>query len=254
MLLSSATKEFVFGVQPVVECLKSEQDVERVLIQKNLTGDQIKGVMMLATKMGVPVQKVPVEKLNRVTRKIHQGVICYISAVQYASLDNVLQTAYERGEAPLILVLDQITDVRNFGAIARTAECAGVHGIVIPDKGGAQIGADAMKTSSGALNHIPICRTPRLTETVKFLKESGLQVVGCTEKAEDSLYDASFVEPLAIVMGSEESGISPDIRRLCSAEVKIPLHGKVGSMNVSVATAVVTYEALRQRIKENASK
>ena len=170
-----------------------------------------------------------------------------MSSINYSSLDNVLDSAYSKGEMPLILVLDQVTDVRNFGAIARTAECAGVHGIVIPSKGSAQINSDAMKTSAGALNYIPVCRVEYLDKTLDFLKESGLQLVGCTEKADKNLYSFDFTTPVAIIMGSEEKGISSSYITKCDDKVLIPMVGQVGSLNVSVSAALVVYEAIRQR-------
>jgi 23S rRNA (guanosine2251-2'-O)-methyltransferase len=228
-----------------METLRSGKEIERLLIQRELGMNEIQ---KLAQELDVPVQRVPLEKLNRVTRKNHQGVICFMSPIRYMPLHNVLTQVYEEGKTPLLLLLDRITDVRNFGAITRSAECSGVQAVVVPQKGGAQINADAMKTSSGALNYLPVCREANLWEAVRYLSESGLQVVACTEKATDSIYDVDFTAPTVIIMGSEEDGISADLLRVCNKRVRIPLQGQVESLNVSAATSVILYEAVRQRL------
>lgn len=239
--------DMVFGIQSVTETIRSGKEIERLLIQRELGMNEIQ---KLATDLGIPYQKVPVEKLNRLTRKNHQGVICFVSPIRYAPLDNVMPQIYEDGQTPFLLMLDRVTDVRNFGAIARTAECAGIQAIVVPAKGGAQINADAMKTSSGALNYIAVCRENSLKEATTFLTDSGLQVVACTEKATDSIYDVDFTHPTVIIMGSEEDGISPELMNMVDRQVKIPLVGKVDSLNVSAAAAVILYEAVRQKEAE----
>ncbi|WP_461112134.1 23S rRNA (guanosine(2251)-2'-O)-methyltransferase RlmB [Spirosoma jeollabukense] len=238
--------EMVFGIQSVIETLKSDQQIDKLYMERELSNPDIQN---LAFQNRVTIQRVPVGKLDRLTRKNHQGVVCLVAQVQYVKLSNVIADVFERGEAPFFLLLDRITDVRNFGAIARTAECTGVQCIVIPGRGAAAINSDAMKTSSGALNHISVCREAELTETVKYLQESGITVVACTEKSSRDLYERStnLTGPLAIIMGSEEDGISPELLRMVDTHVKIPLLGAVGSLNVSVATGVVLYEAVRQR-------
>lgn len=246
-LTTLETTDFIFGTQPVLEALKAGKEVEKILLQRDVKANVVFDIVQLAKELKIPISHVPDEKMNRVTRKNHQGVIAFISSINYSSLDNVLDSAYRKGQSPLILVLDQVTDVRNFGAIARTAECAGVHGIVIPSKGSAQINSDAMKTSAGALNYIPVCRVEYLDKTLTFLKESGLQLVGCTEKADKKLYDFDFTTPVAIIMGSEEKGISSAYLTKCDDKVLIPMVGQVGSLNVSVSAALVVYEAIRQR-------
>ncbi|MHA8063412.1 23S rRNA (guanosine(2251)-2'-O)-methyltransferase RlmB [Aquirufa aurantiipilula] len=238
-------KEFVFGIQSVLETLRAGKEIDRLLVQRELGCIEI---LELAKEKGIQVQKVPIEKLNRITRKNHQGAIAFVSAIHYAKIDNVIADTFEKGQTPLILILDRITDVRNFGAIARTAECAGVHAIVIPSRGAAQINADAMKTSSGALNFLPVCREENLISTIEFLQNSGLKVVACTEKTKDSVYAKDFTEPTAIVLGSEEDGISDEIIRKADELAAIPQSGQVGSLNVSVAAGVIIYEALRQRL------
>ena len=241
--------EMVFGIQSVIETLRSDQQIDKLYMERDLSNPDIQN---LAFQNRVTIQRVPTEKLDRLTRKNHQGVVCLVAQVQYVKLSNVIADVFERGEQPFFLVLDRITDVRNFGAIARTAECTGIQCIVIPGRGAAAINSDAMKTSSGALNHISVCREPDLTETIKYLKESGIAVVACTEKSNRDLYEraTNLTGPLAIVMGSEEDGISPELLRMVDTHVKIPLLGVVGSLNVSVATGVVLYEAVRQRSLE----
>jgi 23S rRNA (guanosine2251-2'-O)-methyltransferase len=241
-----AQGDLIFGAQSVLETLRSGKEIERLFIQREFGLSEIE---KLAKELGVPFQRVPVEKLNRITRKNHQGVICFVSQIQYMPLHNVLSQVFEEGKTPLFVLLDRVTDVRNFGAIARTAECAGVQAIIVPMKGGAQINADAMKTSSGALNFLPVCREPNLYETLVYLRNSGLQIVACTEKTEQSLYEVDFTVPTVIIMGSEEDGISKEFIQLADRGAKIPLNGKVESLNVSAAGSIVLYEAVRQRLK-----
>jgi 23S rRNA (guanosine2251-2'-O)-methyltransferase len=237
--------EMVFGTQSVLETLRSGKEIERLFVQRETGFAEIEKI---AKEMGIPFQRVPAEKLNRITRKNHQGVIAFVSPIRYVPLHNVLTQVYEDGKTPLFLLLDRVTDVRNFGAIARTAECAGVQAIIVPLKGGAQINADAMKTSSGALNFLPICREPNLYETLMYLRNSGLQIIACTEKTDKSVYDIDFSIPTVIIMGSEEDGISPEFIQLADSGAKIPLSGQVESLNVSVASSIIMYEAVRQRV------
>ncbi|MDJ1470532.1 23S rRNA (guanosine(2251)-2'-O)-methyltransferase RlmB [Cytophagaceae bacterium DM2B3-1] len=244
------SKDLVFGIRAVIETIRAGKEIDKLLIQRDLsTAGNLAELLQAAHEFNVPISRVPKERLDRVTRKNHQGVIAFVSAVNYAKLHNVISDVYERGLVPLILILDRVTDVRNFGAIARTAECAGAHAIVIPAKGAAQINADAVKTSSGALNFIPVCREESLVRTVSFLQESGLQVIGCTEKAEKLLYESDLTVPTAIIMGSEEDGITNELIRKVDALVKIPEAGQISSLNVSVAAGVMIYEAIRQRLR-----
>lgn len=238
----------VFGIRAVIETIRAGKEIDKLMVQRELgTAGTLAELLQAAHEHRVPVQRVPKERLDRVTRKNHQGVVAFVSAVNYVQLHNVISDAYEQGQTPLILILDRITDVRNFGAIARTAECAGVHALVIPAKGAAQINADAVKTSSGALNFIPVCREENLARTITFLQESGLRVVACTEKADQTLYETDLSVPTAIVMGSEEDGVSNDIIRRADEMVRIPQAGRIESLNVSVAAGVIIYEAVRQR-------
>lgn len=238
---------FIFGIRAVIETIESGKDLEKIFIQKGLKGDLIKELSTLAHKFTIPVSTVPIEKINKFTRKNHQGVVAFVSPVQYHSLDQVIPSLYEQGVVPLILVLDRITDVRNFGAIARSAECMGAHTIVIPTRNGAQINADAVKTSAGALNFIPVCRERSLNEAITFLQGSGLKVVACSEKGAMSIDSVDLTGPLAIVMGNEEEGVSTDLIAKSDEVAKIPMTGKIASLNVSAAASMLLYEVGRQR-------
>lgn len=240
-------KDFIFGTRAVMEAIHAGKEIDKVLVQKELNNDLIKELLKLCKADSVPVVRVPDAKLNRVTRKNHQGVVAYISSIEYASLDNVIENCFAAGKSPLILVLDRITDVRNFGAIARSAECAGVDAIVIPSKGSAQINSDAVKTSAGALNFLPVARVKNLFYTCRDLQKSGLTLVAITEKTQKSMYEADFSAPVAMIMGSEEDGISNELMGIVDEKVNIPMLGKIESLNVSVSAGVAIYEAMRQR-------
>ncbi len=237
--------DFVFGINSVVETLKGEKEIDKILLLKDMK--HVEEIETLARNRGIPVQKVPQERLNRVTMKNHQGAVAFVSSVNFAQLSNVVTSVFESGETPLVLILDRITDVRNFGAICRSAECSGVHAVVLPARGAAQINGDAMKTSSGALNFIPVCRETDLMNTVKYLKNSGFQVVSCTEKGDDVIYEIDYTLPTAIIMGSEEDGITDSLIEESDYKAQIPLKGRVESLNVSVAAGVILFEAVRQR-------
>jgi 23S rRNA (guanosine2251-2'-O)-methyltransferase len=240
-------EDFVFGTRAIIEAIKKGKTIEKILIKKGLNNELFHELQTLIKENNIVTQSVPVEKINRVTRKNHQGVLAFISPVVFDNIENVLPGIYEMGEAPLLLVLDQITDVRNFGAIVRSAECAGVHAIIIPEKGMARIGADAVKTSAGALHHLPICKVQNLYKTIRFLIDSGIQIVAATEKGDKLYTEADFTCPIAIVMGSEDIGISEQILNLAHKQLKIPILGKIESLNVSVSAALMVYEAVRQR-------
>jgi 23S rRNA (guanosine2251-2'-O)-methyltransferase len=241
------SNQMVFGIRAVVEAIRSGKEIEALFIQRGISGGLIQELKELMNEYQITAQQVPVEKLNRITQKNHQGVIAVISPIVYQKIENIIPDVFEKGETPLILVLDSITDVRNMGAIARTAECAGVHAIVIPAKGSAQINPDAIKTSAGALYKIPVCRHDNFMQTVRFLQESGLQLVCCTEKTQDNIYKPDYTAPTAIIMGSEEDGIRNEIIRISDHLAKIPMFGEIESLNVSVSTGVILYEAVRQR-------
>ena len=248
MIQNKNDGQLIFGTRAVLEAIHAGKEIDRIFIQKDGQTDILKELISEAAKRKVPYLKVPAEKLNRITRKAHQGVIAYLSAIHYASIDNVINGTFEKGKDPLVIILDRVTDVRNFGAIARTAECAGADCIVIPDRGSALINSDAMKTSAGALNHIPVCREKNLMGAINFLKNSGLKVVAATEKTDTEMYDIELKGPLALVFGSEEDGISEEILSVVNERLKIPLFGKIESLNVSVSVAVVLYEAVRKRV------
>ncbi len=239
--------EFIFGTRAVIEAINRGKNIEKVLIKKGLSNDLFQQLISLIKQNAIAFQYVPLEKINRVTRKNHQGVIAFISPIEYSNIEMLLPVLFESGKDPFLLILDQITDVRNFGAIARSAECAGVDAIIIPEKGMAKINADAVKTSAGALHHIPVCKTKNLAKTVQFLAESGIRIIAATEKADRMYTEANLNSPLGIVMGSEDTGISSAILDLTHEQLKIPVFGKIESLNVSVSAALMIYEAVRQR-------
>jgi 23S rRNA (guanosine2251-2'-O)-methyltransferase len=240
--------QMIFGIRAVIEAIKSGQDIESLFLQRGLIGGLISELKTLLREYDIPSQQVPIEKLNRITQKNHQGVIAFISPISYQKIENIIPTIFEKGETPLIMILDGITDVRNFGAIARTAECCGVHAIVVPKKGAAQVNPDAVKTSAGALYKIPVCRHDSLLQVLRFLKDSGLQIVSCTEKTDDLIYKPDFTAPTAIIMGAEDEGITFDLIRNSDYLTKIPMAGGIASLNVSVSAGVILYEAVRQRL------
>ncbi len=242
------SNQMIFGIRAVMEAIRSGKEIEALYMQRGLGGELFHELKSTLNEYQITAQQVPFEKLNRITVKNHQGIIAVISEITYQKIEDIIPQVYERGEVPLILVLDSITDVRNMGAIARTAECAGVQAIVVPAKGSAQINADAIKTSAGALYQVPVCRHQNLLQTVQFLQASGLQLVCCTEKTSEDIYKPDYTTPTAIIMGSEEDGIGNELIRMADHLAKIPMFGKIESLNVSVSTGVILYEAIRQRI------
>ena len=245
---SNADKnQMVFGIRAVMEAIDAGKEIETLYIQRNLSGDLMGELMKLAHAHHVNIQKVPAEKLNRITRKNHQGAIAFVSPITFHNLGEVITQTFEKGEDPFFIMLDGITDVRNFGAIARSAYCAGCHGIIVPTKGAARINSDAIKTSAGALHHLPVIREANVLNTVKFLKQSGITVVGSTEKASENIYSTKLTGPLTIVMGSEDAGLSDDILQSVDYLTKIPMPGQLDSLNVSVAAGIMLFESVRQR-------
>lgn len=242
------TNDYIFGIRAVMEAIEAGKEIDRVLMSKELTGDLAQELMTMMRQRGVVCKKVPVEKINRITRKNHQGVVAMLSAITYYKLENLVPELYEQGRLPFLVVLDGITDVRNFGAIARTCECAGVDAIVIPERDSVSVGADAVKTSAGALLHIPVCRERNTFTAVRYLRDAGYQLVAATEKAAINYTQGDYTTPVAIVMGSEDTGISPEVLRQCDTLVGIPQFGKIGSLNVSVAAGIMMYEVVRQRL------
>lgn len=239
--------KYIFGIRAVIEAIEAGKEIDKILVKKDLASDLADELLRVARENKVVVQKVPVEKINRVTRKNHQGVLAFLSAVTYYRLEHLVPQLYEGGRVPFMVLLDGLTDVRNFGAIARTCDCAGVDAIVIPERGSVSVGADAVKTSAGALHYLPVCREHSLVWAVKFLKDSGYKVYGASEKATQSYLAPDYTSPVAIVLGSEEKGISDEILRLCDGLVAIPEYGHINSLNVSVAAGIMVYEVVRQR-------
>lgn len=244
------TSDFIFGIRAIIEAIKAEKDIDKLLIQLDLGKSDLMGELLkIAKERRILIQRVPIYKLNKITQKNHQGAIAYLAAVNYVSFEDILQGVFEQGKTPLFLLLDSITDVRNLGAIARTAECVGVNCLIIPEKNSAQINSDAIKTSAGALHYLAVSRVKSLLQAVKYLQNAGLQVVACTEKTNKLLYSCDLSLPTAIVMGAEDTGISNEIIRQADVLAKIPMFGEIGSLNVSVSAGVVLYEAVRQREK-----
>ena len=243
--------DYIYGLRAIIEAIDAGKEVDKIFIKKDLSGDLASELFDRVKQMRIPVQRVPIERLNRITRKNHQGAIAMLSAVTYHRLDHLVPQLYEEGLLPFIVVLDGITDVRNFGAIARTCECAGVDAIVIPEHGSVSVGGDAVKTSAGALHHIPVCRERSVRGAVKFLRDNGYKVVAASEKADINYTQADYTGPVAIVMGAEDTGIDPEVIKQCDTFVSIPMFGKIGSLNVSVAAGVMMYEVVRQRLQAN---
>ena len=242
--------EMIFGIRSVIEAVQADKDVDKILVKRDLQGDLAKELFALLKDRRIPVQRVPMERLDRLTRKNHQGVIAFMSAITYQRLEDIIPFVYEQGKSPFIVLLDGVTDVRNFGAIARTCECAGVDAIVIPEKGSVTVNADAIKTSAGALHILPVCKEKSINQAIRFLRQSGVKVVAATEKATLNYTASPYDGPVAIVMGAEDSGVSSENLRICDEMVKIPQFGTIGSLNVSVAASVMIYEVVRQRMNE----
>lgn len=239
--------DYIFGLRPVLEAFEAGESIDKILLKRDFTGDLAREVLAKAKEYDVPVQRVPGEKLDRITRRNHQGVIAIVCPVRYHNLENLITGLYEEGKTPLGIMLDGVTDARNFGAIARSAECAGADFIIIPEKGSASVTSDSVRSSAGALFHIPVCREKDLSRTIILLQDNGIKVVGASEKSHDNYTDIDYKVPVVIVMGAEDTGLSPEVLRKCDHLGSIPILGKVGSLNVSVACGVMLYEAVRQR-------
>lgn len=237
----------IYGIRAVIEAVNAGKTIDRVFLQKGLQGTLYKELLATLQGAQIATQYVPIEKLNRMSKKNHQGVIASLSPVEYQDFEELVIGVTESGKVPLFLVLDHLQDVRNFGAIVRTAECTGVSGIIIPKRGSVSVTADAVKTSAGAVFRVPICKVDNLIDAVYYLQGSGIRVVAATEKTNNLLYSEDFSTPLAIVMGAEDVGISGGVLKVVDSRVKLPMAGEIGSLNVSVACAVFLYEAVRQR-------
>ncbi|WP_305295148.1 23S rRNA (guanosine(2251)-2'-O)-methyltransferase RlmB [Paramuribaculum intestinale] len=243
--------DYIFGLRAVMEAIEAGRDIDRVYIKKDLDGDLARQLTDMIRANGIVSRRVPVERINKITRKNHQGVVAILSAVTYHSIDNLVPQLYEDGVTPFLMVLDGITDVRNFGAIARTCECAAVDAVVIPAHDSVSVTADAVKTSAGALSYLPVCRVNSTLSAVRYLKASGVRVVAVSEKADINYTMVDYSGPVALVMGAEDRGISPEVLRECDTFVSIPMFGHIGSLNVSVAAGVLAYEVVRQRLSSN---
>ena len=244
--MTHTPQQMIFGMRPVLEAIDAGREISKVLLRSGLESDRYRELTLALRKHEIPSQMVPVEKLNRVTRKNHQGVIAFVSPIEYLRLESLIPTLFEQGENPFIVVCEGVTDTRNIGAIARTAECAGAHALLLPAKGSAMLSADAVKTSAGALNHIAVCRTNNLKSSLVFLKNSGLKIIAATEKANSVYYHTDLTGPAVLLLGAEDTGLPAEYLRLADIVIKIPVKGKVSSLNVSVAAAVLMYEIVKQ--------
>ncbi len=237
----------IFGLRPVIEAIKAGKRIDRLLVRQGLQGALYHELMTEVKKHDIVYQVVPLERIELVTRKNHQGVLAWLSVIEYQHIANLLPMIFEKGEDPLIIALDGVSDVRNFGAIVRTAECLGAHAIVIPEKGSARITADAVKTSAGALHTFPVCRERSIVRSTEFLKESGLKVICGAEKSGDTASGTDLTGPVVLILGSEDKGISRELTALADHTIRIPMKGTLSSLNVSVAAGILLYEIIRQR-------
>jgi 23S rRNA (guanosine2251-2'-O)-methyltransferase len=240
----------IFGIRAIQEAMQAGKEIDKIFIQKEAQGDLMRALMKTIKENNLSFQYVPIEKLNRMTSKNHQGAVATIAPISFVNLENLVLDTFEKGVTPLFLMLDQLSDARNFGAIIRTAECCGVHGIIIPKHGAAPVNGDTIKTSAGAVFNVPICKVEHMKDAVMYLQGSGIKTVAATEKTEHLLYDVSLKEPLAIIMGNEEKGIHPSLLKMVDEKAKLPLFGTISSLNVSVACGAFLYETLRQRISD----
>lgn len=242
--------QYIYGVHAVLEAIDAGKDIDKILLNKTLNDETAKEISERARQLRVPVQRVPVQKIDRITRRNHQGVLAMMAAVTYYRVEDLVPQLFDEGVNPFVVVLDGVTDVRNFGAVARTCECAGVNAIVIPERESVSVNADAVKTSAGALNYLPVCRERNLVNAVKLLRDSGFKIVGTSDKQHLPYTKADYTGPVAIVLGAEDKGISPEIMKLCDTQVLIPEFGNINSLNVSVAGGIMIYEVVRQRLND----
>lgn len=245
--MNKKEQNYIFGIRAIIEAIEARKTIDKLFIQKGLHNELFTELWKLVRLKRINYKHVPVEKINRITRKNHQGVLAFISPIDFHNIEDIIPSLYEKAINPLILVLDRITDIRNFGAITRTAECSGVDCILIPEQHAAAINADAIKTSAGALHRIKVCRTWNMKLTLQFMKDSGIQLVACTEKTQKNIYIPNYTNPTAIILGSEENGISSELLKISDVKTKIPINGNIASLNVSVAAGIILYECIRQR-------
>lgn len=246
--------DYIFGIRAVIEAIESGKNIDKILIRKDLSGELSKELWNKIKQYGILTQRVPQQRLNRITMKNHQGVIASLSPVEYFKLEHLVPLFYEEGRVPFVVVLDGVTDTRNFGAIGRTADCAGVDAIIIPERNSASVTPDAVKTSAGGLFYVPVCRERDVVSAVRFLKDNGYKIVGSTEKGARNYTKVNYDVPVAIVMGAEDTGISEEVLRICDELAAVPMLGNIGSLNVSVAAGVMMYEVVRQRLSAGFEK
>jgi 23S rRNA (guanosine2251-2'-O)-methyltransferase len=237
----------IFGIRAIIEAVNAKKEIDKVFIQKESQGELMSELLKTLKKNNINFSYVPVEKLNKLTQNNHQGAVASIAPISFVSLENLVETVLESGKTPLFLILDQLSDARNFGAIIRTAECTGVDGIIIQKQGSAPVNGDTVKTSAGAVFNVPICKVDHIKDAVFYLQGSGIKTVAATEKTENMIYDISLNEPVAIIMGSEDKGVNPSVLKIVDEKAKLPMFGTISSLNVSVACGAFLYETVRQR-------
>nr|WP_317632588.1 23S rRNA (guanosine(2251)-2'-O)-methyltransferase RlmB [uncultured Flavobacterium sp.] len=238
----------IFGIRAIIEAINAGKNIDKVFIQKEAKGDLMQELFKTMKAKNINFSYVPVEKLNKLTRNNHQGAVASISPIEFYSMEQLVQKVQESGKTPLFLILDQLSDARNFGAIIRTAECTGVNGIIIQKQGAAPVNGDTVKTSAGAVFNVPICKVDHIKDAVFFLQASDIKTVAATEKTENNIYDIDFKAPIAIIMGSEDKGVNPSVLKIVDHKAKLPMFGTISSLNVSVACGAFLYEAVRQRL------
>ncbi|MCL9805191.1 23S rRNA (guanosine(2251)-2'-O)-methyltransferase RlmB [Flavobacterium amniphilum] len=238
----------IFGIRAIIEAINAKKEIDKVFIQKEAQGDLMQELMKTMKKNNINFSYVPVEKLNKLTHNNHQGAVATIAPISFHSLENLVESLLEKEKKPLLLILDQLSDARNFGAIIRTAECTGVDGIIIQKQGSAPVNGDTVKTSAGAVFNVPICKVDHIKDAVFYLQGSGIKTVAATEKTDNNIYDINFNEPVAIIMGSEDRGVNPSVLKIVDEKAKLPMFGTIESLNVSVACGAFLYETLRQRM------
>lgn len=240
-------EHLIFGIRAISEAISAKKEIDKVFIQKDISGELMKDLMKIMKRNNINFTYVPVEKLNRLTPNNHQGAVATISPIGFMEIELLVDSVVESGKTPLFLILDQISDARNFGAIIRTAECTGVNGIIVQKAGSAPVNGDTVKTSAGAVFNVPICKVEHIKDAIFYLQGSGIKTVAATEKTDNNIYDISLNEPVAIIMGSEDRGINPSVLKIVDEKAKLPMFGTIGSLNVSVACGAFLYEAVRQR-------
>ena len=239
----------LFGIYPVIEALKAKQTIDKAYVQKGLQSPKIDAIVADLEALNTTISYVPLEKMEKLCRSNHQGIILISSPIEFVALETMVEAVLESEKTPLFLILDQISDVRNFGAILRTAECTGVDGVIIQKKGGAPVSGDTVKTSAGAIFNIPICKVDHIKDAIYYLQGSGITTIAATEKTQDTIYNLELNEPMAIVMGSEGLGVSKSVLSIVDKKASLPLLGAINSLNVSVACGALLYEVVRQRSK-----